>query len=142
MGKDEKDNAVTDAQNKILIVDDDARLRGLLQRFLEEAGYLVKAVADGEQMDRALSREIYSLMVLDLMLPGEDGLSICRRLREADNPMPVIMLTAKGDDAERIEVMCSRVGGRSQRRINRIAIETGDDCACGIRIAEEAETDR
>lgn len=103
MGKDEKDTAVTEAQNKILIVDDDARLRGLLQRFLEEAGYLVKAVADGEQMDRALSREIYSLMVLDLMLPGEDGLSICRRLREAGNLMPVIMLTAKGDDAERIE---------------------------------------
>lgn len=88
---------------KILVVDDDGRLRGLLQRFLEEQGYRVKAVADAEQMDRALSRELYSLMVLDLMLPGEDGLSICRRLRETDNNMPVIMLTAKGDDAERIE---------------------------------------
>lgn len=89
--------------DKILVVDDDARLRSLLQRFLEEAGYAVKAVGDAEQMDRALSREIYSLMVLDLMLPGEDGLSICRRLREAENRMPIIMLTAKGDDAERIE---------------------------------------
>ncbi|MFC6329677.1 two-component system response regulator OmpR [Alloalcanivorax gelatiniphagus] len=88
---------------KILVVDDDARLRGLLQRFLEEQGYAVKAVADAEQMDRALSREIYSLMVLDLMLPGEDGLSICRRLRDGDNNLPIIMLTAKGDDAERIE---------------------------------------
>jgi len=89
--------------DKVLIVDDDARLRGLLQRFLEEQGYLVKAVADGEQMDRALGRELYSIMVLDLMLPGEDGLSICRRLREAEMEMPIIMLTAKGDDNERIE---------------------------------------
>lgn len=89
--------------DKILVVDDDGRLRNLLQRFLEEQGYLVKAVADAEQMDRALSREIYSLMVLDLMLPGEDGLSICRRLRGAGSVMPIIMLTAKGDDVERIE---------------------------------------
>lgn len=89
--------------DKVLVVDDDARLRGLLQRFLEEQGYLVKAVADGEQMDRALSRELYSIMVLDLMLPGEDGLSICRRLRQEGVEMPIIMLTAKGDDNERIE---------------------------------------
>lgn len=92
-----------DSIDKILVVDDDARLRGLLQRFLEEQGYQVKAVPDAEQMDRALSRELYSLMVLDLMLPGEDGLSICRRLRAADKDIPIIMLTAKGDDGERIE---------------------------------------
>jgi len=89
-------------QLKILVVDDDARLRALLQRFLEEQGYLVKAVADAEQMDRALGREIYSLMVLDLMLPGEDGLSICKRLRARENALPIIMLTAKGDDNDRI----------------------------------------
>ncbi len=87
---------------KILVVDDDARLRALLQRFLEEQGYYVKAVADAEQMDRALSRELFALMVLDLMLPGEDGISICKRLREADNSIPIIMLTAKGDDNDRI----------------------------------------
>lgn len=87
---------------KILVVDDDARLRSLLQRYLEEQGLSVKAVADAEQMDRALSRELYSLMVLDLMLPGEDGLSICTRLRSAGNAIPIIMLTAKGDDADRI----------------------------------------
>ena len=89
--------------DKILVVDDDARLRSLLQRFLEEQGFYVRAVGDGEQMDRALSRELFSLLVLDLMLPGEDGLSICRRLRDQGSDLPVIMLTAKGDDNERIE---------------------------------------
>lgn len=94
----------TQEQQKVLVVDDDARLRTLLQRFLEEQGYMVKAVADAEQMDRALSRELYSLMVLDLMLPGEDGLSICQRLRESESyaHLPIIMLTAKGDDNDRI----------------------------------------
>ena len=87
---------------KILVVDDDARLRALLKRFLEEEGFYVKAVADGEQMDKALGRELYSLMVLDLMLPGEDGMAICERLRAAENDMPIIMLTAKGDDGQRI----------------------------------------
>ncbi|MCG8669711.1 MAG: two-component system response regulator OmpR [Pseudomonadales bacterium] len=94
----------THEQQKVLVVDDDARLRTLLQRYLEEQGYMVKAVADAEQMDRALGRELYSLMVLDLMLPGEDGLSICQRLRESENyaDLPIIMLTAKGDDNDRI----------------------------------------
>lgn len=90
-------------QDKILIVDDDARLRGLLQRFLEQQGCYVKGVENGELMDRALERELFSLMVLDIMLPGEDGLAICTRLREAGKSLPIIMLTAKGDDEERIE---------------------------------------
>lgn len=88
---------------KILIVDDDARLRSLLERFLSEEGYRVRSVENTEQMDRLLSREIYNLLVLDLMLPGEDGMSACRRLRGADNQMPIIMLTAKGDEASRIQ---------------------------------------
>lgn len=89
--------------DKILVVDDDVRLRGLLQRFLEEQGFYVKGVGDAEQMDKALSRELFSLIVLDLMLPGEDGLSICQRLRQRGDDVPIIMLTAKGDDNERIE---------------------------------------
>ncbi len=88
---------------KILVVDDDARLRGLLQRYLEEQGYVVKGVANAEQMDRALSRELFSLMVLDFMMPGEDGLSICQRLRTQGERMPIIMLTAKGDEQDRIQ---------------------------------------
>ncbi|MFZ2289274.1 MAG: two-component system response regulator OmpR [Halopseudomonas yangmingensis] len=88
---------------KILIVDDDARLRRLLERFLSEQGYRVRAVENTEQMDRLLSRELYSLIVLDLMLPGEDGLSACKRLRDQGNETPIIMLTAKGDEGSRIQ---------------------------------------
>lgn len=87
---------------RVLVVDDDARLRDLLSRYLSEQGYTVKAVVDSTAMDRALHREHYDLIVLDLMLPGEDGLAICRRLRGAENNTPIIMLTAKGDDVDRI----------------------------------------
>ena len=87
---------------KILIVDDDERLRRLLERFLTEQGYRVRGVENAEQMDRILGRELFNLVVLDLMMPGEDGLSVCRRLREDNNQIPIIMLTAKGDEARRI----------------------------------------
>ena len=87
---------------KIIVVDDDARLRDLLNRYLTEQGYAVRAVHDATEMNRQLGRERYDLMILDLMLPGEDGLSICRRLRGAGESMPIIMLTAKGDDVDRI----------------------------------------
>jgi two-component system phosphate regulon response regulator OmpR len=88
---------------KILIVDDDPGLRRLLERFLEEQGYRVRTVENIEQMDRLLARELFQLLVLDLMLPGEDGLSACKRLREGNNQVPIIMLTAKGDEATRIQ---------------------------------------
>jgi two-component system phosphate regulon response regulator OmpR len=87
---------------KILIVDDDIRLRQLLERYLTDQGYAVKAVPDAPAMDRALDRELYDLIVLDLMLPGEDGLAICRRLRASKNAVAIIMLTAKGEDVDRI----------------------------------------
>jgi two-component system phosphate regulon response regulator OmpR len=94
---------------KILIVDDDLRLRSQLERYLADQGFTSKAVADAAGMDRALERELYDLIVLDLMLPGEDGLSICRRLRNnvrgnsgAHNNIAILMLTAKGDDIDRI----------------------------------------
>jgi two-component system phosphate regulon response regulator OmpR len=89
-------------KDKILVVDDDRRLRDLLTRYLGEQGFAVKAVDGAEAMDRALAREFYDLMVLDLMMPGEDGLSVCRRLRGAGNRIPIVMLTAKGDDVDRI----------------------------------------
>ena len=73
---------------KILVVDDDMRLRSLLERYLVEQGFQVRVAANSEQMDRLLERENFHLMVLDLMLPGEDGLSICRRLRQKENQIP------------------------------------------------------
>ena len=93
---------MTDTRSKILVVDDDLRLRQLLERYLSEQGFAVKAVPDASAMDRALERELYDLIVLDLMLPGEDGLAICRRLRGTANAISVIMLTAKGDEVDRI----------------------------------------
>lgn len=91
-----------DQPQKVLVVDDDARLRSLLQRYLEEQGFVVRVVPDAVQMDRLLSRELFTLLVLDLMLPGEDGMAICRRLRGMGNNIPIIMLTAKGADSDRI----------------------------------------
>lgn len=87
---------------RILLVDDDVRLRTLLQRFLEDKGFVVRAAHDATQMDRLLQRELFSLIVLDFMLPVEDGLSICRRLRASNIDIPIIMLTARGSDSDRI----------------------------------------
>lgn len=87
---------------KILVVDDDKRLRDLLQRYLGEQGFIVRAVENAQHMDKLLARETFDLIVLDLMLPGEDGLSICRRLRSNDSQQAIIMLTAKGDEIDRI----------------------------------------
>lgn len=87
---------------KILVVDDDLRLRALLERYLVEQGYQVRSVANYEQMQRLMERENFHLLVLDLMLPGEDGLSICRKLRQQENDIPIVMLTAKGDEVDRI----------------------------------------
>ena len=93
---------MAESKMKIIVVDDDARLRDLLNRYLTEQGYAVRVVRDATEMDRHLGRERYDLMILDLMLPGEDGLSVCRRLRGGGENMPIIMLTAKGDDVDRI----------------------------------------
>src|SRR4051812_24829882 len=89
-------------KTRILIVDDDQRLRDLLVRYLGGEGYEVKAVADAGAMDKQLGRERYDLIVLDLMLPGEDGLAICRRLRGQPSAPAIVMLTAKGDEVDRI----------------------------------------
>ena len=88
--------------DKIVIVDDDARIRDLLRRFLSPEGYDVLLAEDHRALDRIMQRESIDLLVLDLMLPGEDGLSICRRLRGNGNLVPIIMLTAKGEDVDRI----------------------------------------
>lgn len=93
---------MSENKHKILVVDDDQRLRELLNRYLAEQGFAVKAVDGAVAMDKALAREGFDLIVLDLMMPGEDGLSICRRLRGKKDEISIIMLTAKGDDVDRI----------------------------------------
>ena len=90
------------AERKIIVVDDDQRLRDLLQRYLGEQGFVVKTAENAAALDKCLTRESFDLIVLDLMLPGEDGLSICRRLRTSDPQQAMIMLTAKGDEIDRI----------------------------------------
>ena len=90
------------AKTRILVVDDDLRLRDLLNRYLTGQGLAVHVAQDAAAMDKVLARERFDLIVLDLMMPGEDGLSVCRRLRGAKDAIPIIMLTAKGDDVDRI----------------------------------------
>jgi len=90
------------SERKILVVDDDKRLRDLLQRYLSEQGFVVKTAENAQIMDRMLCRDSFDLIILDLMLPGEDGLSICRRLRANESQQAIIMLTAKGDEIDRI----------------------------------------
>ena len=92
----------TNRVDKILVVDDDARIRDLLRRYLSHEGFEVMIAEDGKGLQRILLRETVDLIVLDLMMPGEDGLSICRRLRASNDRTPIIMLTAKGEDVDRI----------------------------------------
>lgn len=87
---------------KIMVVDDDARIRDLLRRYLSQEGYEVFVAEDSKAMSRIMVKERFDLIVLDLMLPGEDGLSICKRLRASKDQTPIIMLTAKGEDVDRI----------------------------------------
>jgi two-component system, OmpR family, response regulator len=88
-------------QDHILVVDDDAEIRNLLRDYLQKNGYRVTAVADGKAMWAALDVGGTDIVVLDLMLPGDDGLTLCRTLR-AHSELPVIMLTARGEETDRI----------------------------------------
>ncbi len=86
----------------LLIIDDDREIRDLLARFLVRHELRVDTARDGRDMDVKLGNGRYDLLVLDLMMPGEDGLAICRRLRGAGVRTPIIMLTALGEEADRI----------------------------------------
>lgn len=87
---------------KILVVDDDPRLRDLLRRYLGDNGFTVITADGAQSMNRLWMRERFDLLILDLMMPGEDGLSIMRRLRGGNDTTPIVMLTAKGEDVDRI----------------------------------------
>ena len=87
---------------RLLLVDDDLRLRALLETYLQREGFQVALAANWRQMERVLRDSHVDLIVLDLMLPDRSGLEICRDLRAAGNQLPIVMLTAKGDDVDRI----------------------------------------
>ncbi|HUI59496.1 MAG TPA: two-component system response regulator OmpR [Steroidobacteraceae bacterium] len=96
------DKNVNPERSRVLVLDDEPELRSLLQRYLTEQGFEVRALADAPQLERLIQREHFDVLVLDINLPGEDGLSICRRLRAQGETIPIIMLTARGDPIDRI----------------------------------------
>jgi two-component system phosphate regulon response regulator OmpR len=89
-------------QPHILVVDDDHRIRKLLRRYLAEEGFKVSEAPDGEAMRAILMAEQVDLVLLDLVMPGEDGLSLARRIRHEDEDIPIIILTGKGDLIDRV----------------------------------------
>ncbi|GGZ03229.1 MULTISPECIES: response regulator [Shewanella] len=93
---------MTDHLPRIIILDDDPELRTMLKHYVSDQGFEVQTVANAEQLDRWLQREPFDVLVLDLMMPGEDGLSVCRRLRAAGQNIPILMLTARGNPIDRI----------------------------------------
>jgi len=88
-------------QPHILVVDDDRQIRASLARFLADSGLRVTQAADGRQMDEALKVGRFDVVVLDVMMPGDDGLTLCRRLRESSR-IPVILLTAMSSETDRV----------------------------------------
>jgi len=88
-------------QDRVLVVDDDPALRSLLYDYLTDVGFSVDLAADGEQMRRALAKSMPDVIVLDLMLPGMDGLAITREVRASSN-VPILMLSARGEEIDRI----------------------------------------
>lgn len=87
--------------SRILVVDDAPDIRKLVSLTLGDNGFEVETANDGEEMSKALKGRAFDLVVLDLVLPGEDGLSLCRKLR-AESTIPIVMLTGRGDDTDRI----------------------------------------
>ncbi len=85
----------------ILIVDDDSEIRDLLSRFLSKHDFRITTAKDGREMRQAMTDWSFDLLVLDLMMPGDDGLSLCRQVRN-ESAMPIIMLTAMGEEVDRI----------------------------------------
>ncbi|GAA6119212.1 response regulator [Acidovorax sp. FG27] len=93
---------MTEPLAKLLVADDEPDLRALLQRYLGDQGYAVRAVDGAAPLERLLARERFDVLVLDVMMPGEDGLALCRRLRAQGETIPILMLTARGDSVDRV----------------------------------------
>jgi two-component system phosphate regulon response regulator OmpR len=95
-------SAANDSPAHILVVDDDARIRDLLKRFLSRNGYLVTVARDAAHASRLLESLAFDMLVVDVMMPGEDGFSLTRRVR-AEVDSPILLLTARGETGDRIE---------------------------------------
>lgn len=93
---------MSEAIARVLVADDEADLRALLQRYLTDQGCSVRTVDGSAGVDKLLARERFDVLVLDVMMPGEDGLALCRRLRAQGETIPIVMLTARGDPLDRI----------------------------------------
>lgn len=87
---------------RLIVLDDDEEMRSILRRFLTTNGFEVRAVEDSHQLDACLARQPYDLLVLDIMMQGEDGLAVCKRLRSQGVAIPILMLTARGDPADAV----------------------------------------
>lgn len=87
---------------RLIVLDDDGEMRNMLRRYLSAQGFEVRAVEDSAQLDACLHRQPYDLLILDIMMHGEDGLSVCKRLREEGVAIPILMLTARGDPADKV----------------------------------------
>jgi two-component system phosphate regulon response regulator OmpR len=94
---------MSEMSKKILVVDDDARLRELLRQYLTGEGFSVETLASGNRLESIIDREHFDVLILDVMLPGVDGVTLCRNIRQQENSIPIIMLTALGEDHHRIE---------------------------------------
>ncbi len=88
--------------NRVLIIDDDEKLRKLLGEYLKDHGFHATCLADGTDVPGVLSTDLPELVILDIMLPGKDGLEVLKDIRKDHERLPVIMLTARGDDTDRI----------------------------------------
>lgn len=89
-------------QSWIWVIDDDPELRKLLEEYLVKQDFAVRTLPDARDLERRLSRERPDLLVLDLMMPGDSGLDVCRRLRASGDDIPIIMLTARSDPVDRV----------------------------------------
>ncbi|HSF95194.1 MAG TPA: response regulator, partial [Thermohalobaculum sp.] len=95
-------NQAAEGPSHVLVVDDDARIRDLLKRFLARNGYLVTVARDAAHASRLLESLAFDMLVVDVMMPGEDGFSFTRRIRQRLDT-PVLLLTARGETGDRIE---------------------------------------
>ena len=109
----------TETSPHILVVDDDRRIRSLLQKFLSDQGYRASSAASSNEARGKLSLEIFDLIVLDVMMPGETGLELTSVLRKEANYVPILMLTALAEVDNRIEGLRIGADGRKFENINR-----------------------